>query len=190
MPRFPKRLLALGGLAAAGTALLRRRRAARPSSPTPSPAPSSPAPPVARAAPATPAPRPVKPAAPKRSRIDALVEAEAAKAAAEAARIGGPRLHDAPDGDPALEPVYEAGGGDAEGFEIAEAELIENASHGDGGAEPQSDAFTPEREADEVTALDGEADEEKVSEVVEDATEDPEERRRDPGSGPGITHER
>jgi hypothetical protein len=89
-----------------------------------------------------------------------------------------------------MEAVYEAGGGEAEGFEAAEDLLIENASHGDGRAEPLSDAFTPELESDEVTALDGEADEEKVSEVVEDATEDPEERAQDPGSGPGITHDR
>ncbi|MCW3003921.1 MAG: hypothetical protein JWQ20_3219, partial [Conexibacter sp.] len=36
MPRFPKRLLALGGLAA-GAAVLRRRRAGRPTPPAPSP---------------------------------------------------------------------------------------------------------------------------------------------------------
>lgn len=35
--------------------------------------------------------------------------------------------------DPAMEPVYEAGGGEAEGFEMAEQELIEHASHGDWG---------------------------------------------------------
>lgn len=32
-----------------------------------------------------------------------------------------------------MEPVYEAGGGEAEGFEMAEEELIEHASHGDSG---------------------------------------------------------
>jgi hypothetical protein len=121
--------------------------------------------------------------------IDDLVEAEAAAAAAEAGAIGGPHLDDA-HGDPAMEPVYEAGGGEAEGFEAAEDMLIENASHGDGHAEPMSDAFTPERESDEVTALGGEPDEEKVSEVVEDPTENAEERAEDPGTGPGITHDR
>ncbi len=33
--------------------------------------------------------------------------------------------------DPAMLPVLEAGGGESEGFEMAEAELIEHASHGD-----------------------------------------------------------
>jgi hypothetical protein len=39
---------------------------------------------------------------------------------------------DDPD-DPAMQPVYEAGGGESEGFEMAEDELIEHASHGDWG---------------------------------------------------------
>jgi hypothetical protein len=71
--------------------------------------------------------------------------------------------------DEAMRPVYEAGGGEAEGFEIAEDQLIENASHGEGRAEPLSDAFTPEVESDEATAVDGEADHERVSEADEDA---------------------
>jgi len=33
--------------------------------------------------------------------------------------------------DPAMLPVLEAGGGESEGFEMAEAMLIEHASHGD-----------------------------------------------------------
>lgn len=33
--------------------------------------------------------------------------------------------------DPAMQPVYEAGGGESEGFEMAEEQLIEHASHGD-----------------------------------------------------------
>jgi hypothetical protein len=33
--------------------------------------------------------------------------------------------------DPAMAPVYEAGGGESEGFEMAEDALIEHASHGD-----------------------------------------------------------
>jgi len=35
--------------------------------------------------------------------------------------------------DPAMKPVLEAGGGESEGFEMAEQELIEHASHGDFG---------------------------------------------------------
>ncbi len=33
--------------------------------------------------------------------------------------------------DPAMAPVYEGGGGESEGFEMAEDQLIEHASHGD-----------------------------------------------------------
>jgi hypothetical protein len=88
---------------------------------------------------------------------DALVAEEEAAAAAEAAAIGGPRLDDA-HGDEAFEAVYEAGGGEAEGFEAAEEQLIENASHGAGRGDPIRDAITPEVEADEETAVEGEAD--------------------------------
>jgi hypothetical protein len=115
-----------------------------------------------------------------------LGDRSAAAAAAEAARIGGTPGDRVTD-DPAMEPVYEAGGGDAEGFELAETELIENASHGDGHGDPSQDAFTPEAESDAATALSGEPDEEKVSEVVEDPAAGVED---DPGRGPGITHER
>jgi hypothetical protein len=89
---------------------------------------------------------------------DALVAEQEAAAGAEAGSIGGPNLDDA-HGDPELEPVYEAGGGEAEGFEAAEDQLIENASHGDGRGDPARDAMTPEVESDEQTAVDGEADE-------------------------------
>ena len=57
--------------------------------------------------------------------------------------------------------VYEGGGGEAEGFELAEADLVENAQHGDGRGEPLSDAFTPERESDRSDADFGEPDEEQ-----------------------------
>ncbi len=88
-------------------------------------------------------------------------------AAAEAAAIGG-----APDADlglpgtgerpdEALRPVYEAGGGDAEGFEIAERDLERNATHDDGAGHPELDAFTPERETDRSPAEYAEADEEE-----------------------------
>jgi len=54
---------------------------------------------------------------------------ETEAAAAEAGRIGG--IAGDEDLDPALRPVIEGGGGEAEGFEEAEAALIEHASHGD-----------------------------------------------------------
>jgi len=66
---------------------------------------------------------------------------QAELAAQEAAAIGGGPPVAGPEGpvdtdldggvDPALRPVYEAGGGVAEGFEQSEELLIEHASHGD-----------------------------------------------------------
>lgn len=97
---------------------------------------------------------------------ETLVDDEAAAAAAEAAQIGGPAPEDT--ADPAMRPVYEAGGGEQEGFEAAEADLIENATHGDGGGDPIRDAFPAEAEADASTARHGEGDEIEPTEVVDD----------------------
>jgi hypothetical protein len=88
------------------------------------------------------------------------------EAAREAAAIGGsnPDVGGADPSepiDPAMIPVYEAGGGEEEGFELAERDLIRNASHDDGQALPERDAFTAESEADRSPAEYGEADEEK-----------------------------
>ena len=88
---------------------------------------------------------------------DDLVREEEAAAAADAGRIGGV-AGDEDDFDPEMRPVYEAGGGPAEGFEQAEADLIENASHGDGHGDPLADAFTPEVESDLSGAEYGESD--------------------------------
>ena len=61
--------------------------------------------------------------------------------------------------DPAMQPVEEAGGGVAEGFEQAEEALIENATHGDGTGDPETDAIDNEHvEAERSTAEYGEAD--------------------------------
>ena len=63
--------------------------------------------------------------------------------------------------DPAMQPVEEAGGGVSEGFEQAEEDLIENASHGEGTGDPEVDAIDNENvEAERSTAEYGEADEE------------------------------
>lgn len=167
MPRIPKRLLALGGLAAGGAAFRRIRGGKAQPAPAASTAPPPPAPapePTPAAAPAPVAPTPVV------HTDDAFVAAEEAAAAAEARGIGGPRLDDA-HGDEAFEAVAEAGGGESEGFELAEEELIENATHGDGRADPIGDAFTPEAESDEVTIVDGEADEERIPDLDEDDTD-------------------
>ena len=61
------------------------------------------------------------------------------------------------EGDPAFEPLREAGQGESEGFEEAERELEENATHGDGRGFPEEDVPAPEEETDAEYA---EADEE------------------------------
>ncbi len=57
-----------------------------------------------------------------------------------------------------MDPVYQAGGGEEEGWEAAEADLVENATHGDGHGQPERDAFTPEVESDHSTVVYSEAD--------------------------------
>ena len=109
---------------------------------------------------------------------------EAEAAAAEAGAIGGPEPET--DLDPEMRPGYEGGGGEAEGFELAEDELIRQASHDDAGGEPISDAFTPEEESDRSRAVYGEPDEVDPTEV----TRDPAEGDDDPGQGPGLAAER
>jgi hypothetical protein len=87
-------------------------------------------------------------------------------AAAEARAIGGPPDREGlagtgEDVPEALRAVYEAGGGEAEGFELAELDLERNATHDDGTGFPERDGFTPERESDLSPAEYGEADEEE-----------------------------
>lgn len=86
-------------------------------------------------------------------------------AAAEAARIGG--VSGEPRYDPAEQPVREAGGGYAEGFEEAEAMLIEHASHGDQQSAHAilHDQGEPE---EEVPGADGEADHERSTELIDE----------------------
>jgi hypothetical protein len=180
MPRIPKRLLALGGLVAGGAAFRLLRRSGSPEAPAPaSTAPATPPDPAqAQAAPAytssMPTPGVVKPSPAEPTPVvhtdEDFVAAEEAAAAAEARAIGGPRLDDA-HGDEAMEPVVEAGGGESEGFELAEEQLIENATHGGGRADPIGDAFTPEVESDERTAVDGEADSARIAERDEDGAD-------------------
>jgi hypothetical protein len=78
---------------------------------------------------------------------DPIAEEEAEAAAAEAAEIGGPTPDDPVD-DPAERPLVEAGEGEAEGFELAEAQLIDNAEHGDQKRFPNRDAGRPEEPTD------------------------------------------
>lgn len=100
-----------------------------------------------------------------------LIAEEESAAAAEAAAIGGEVVHDSR--DPALDPVYQAGGGEQEGWESAKHDLIESATHGDAGGNPLRDAFTPEVESDRSTAVYGESNWLPSTEV-----------RHDPDAGP------
>jgi hypothetical protein len=95
-----------------------------------------------------------------------------AEAAAEAARIGGepgkvPGYDDDPttpglSEDPARKPVEEAGGGEAEGFEIAEAELVDRAEN-PRGPSPMADQERVS-EDDRAEAEYGESDTVRTSE--------------------------
>jgi hypothetical protein len=125
-------------------------------------------------------------------RRDQLADEEAEAAAAEARAIGGRPTRDLEPEvphDPASGPVYEAGGGDQEGFEMAEAELIEHAEHGP--AKPEAQVRVREeidRETEEPDpGVYGEADEIDVTEVTRDPDPDP---RDDPGPDPHVTHDR
>jgi hypothetical protein len=55
-------------------------------------------------------------------------------------------------------PVEEAGGGESEGFEQAEKQLIENAEGDLTGGDPMEDAFPPEEVNPEDHTIYGEAD--------------------------------
>jgi hypothetical protein len=114
---------------------------------------------------------------------DELVEEEEAAAAAEAARLGGSGGED--DIPPEERPVRAAGGGEAEGFEEAERDLVERAEHAEGGY-AGVEAFESEREEERSNAAYGEPDEIDVTEVVRDPDEGPD----DPGEGPGIAADR
>jgi hypothetical protein len=97
---------------------------------------------------------------------DRTEDEETEAAAADAASIGGPGADT--DLDPAERPVVEQGGGEAEGFERSEAELIEHASHGDPAPDPTS-LESEEREHPEPTH--GAADHEHSTEVRDEEVE-------------------
>jgi hypothetical protein len=93
-------------------------------------------------------------------------------AAAEAAGIGG-RVSSEPEpieGEPdeASRPLVEAGQGEAEGFEQAEADLIEHASHGDQHAARQAIEDAPDESDDLRAASGGEPDAEHSTERLDD----------------------
>ncbi|MDX6625043.1 MAG: hypothetical protein QOE56_32 [Solirubrobacterales bacterium] len=84
-----------------------------------------------------------------------LAEEEAAAAAEEAREIGGNVVPDTD--DPAQQPLIEAGEGEAEGFELAEKDLEDIASHGDQHRFPDNVPPPPEEAGQTVEY--GEADE-------------------------------
>jgi hypothetical protein len=85
---------------------------------------------------------------------EAVVSEEEEAAAAEAGEIGGVAPKDSD--DPAQQPLAESGEGESEGFELAEAQLEDIASHGDEHRFPDRDAPPPEEREDVER---GEADE-------------------------------
>jgi hypothetical protein len=115
---------------------------------------------------------------------DPLLREQESAAAAEAGSIGGrdPEY----EGDEADRPLEEAGEGEEEGFELAERDLGETASHGESRYSPEADEFTPEEESDRADAVYAEPDEMDPTEVVRD----PREGDDDPGAGPGIAPDR
>jgi hypothetical protein len=117
--------------------------------------------------------------------IEQLVAEEESAAAAEAALIGGWAPHDAR--DPALDPVYQAGGGEQDGWEATERQLIENAAHGEGRGNPLRDELTGEVETDRSTAVYAESDRLTSTEVRHDPDDEPD----DPMEGdPNLSADR
>jgi hypothetical protein len=93
---------------------------------------------------------------------------EAEAAAAEAASIGGSPSEETDTADGPEQGLAEGGGGEAEGFELAEDQLIEHASHGDQHAARRAIYDAPD-EVDDARAVEGgEADDERSSERDED----------------------
>ena len=95
---------------------------------------------------------------------DPLADEEAEAAAAEAGAIGGRATRDLEEDlphNPALDPVYEAGGGESEGWEMAEEELIEHSEQGPNRPEAQVHVREEEgfEESEPQTGVYGEADE-------------------------------
>jgi hypothetical protein len=94
--------------------------------------------------------------------LSKLIAREEEAAAREAGEIGG---HTGTEGLPDAErPLAEAGEGVAEGFELAEEQLIQSASHGSKHGHPLGDGFPVEDGRSEGLTIYGEADHEKASE--------------------------
>lgn len=107
---------------------------------------------------------------------DPLVRQEEDAAAAEAAHIGGdpPRYDDdeARPADEADRPLIEGGEGVGEGFETAERDLRETATHGENRYDPEAHDFGDEESAGEGDAVSGEPDQIDVTETVRDPNDE------------------
>lgn len=88
---------------------------------------------------------------------DYVVDEEADAAAREASQIGG-RARKEEGVDPAQRAPLEGGGGVAEGFELAEDDLIEHASHGDEQSARAAYHHRDNRDEELGGSEDGEAD--------------------------------
>jgi hypothetical protein len=88
-------------------------------------------------------------------------EAAAAEAGAIGGRVDGGR-------DEATRPLDEAGQGESEGFEQAERELVEHASHGDQHAARRVIQDAPDEVDDPRAAEDAEVDALRSTELEED----------------------
>ena len=122
---------------------------------------------------------------------DPLLRREENAAAREAGSIGGATPdYEAADGEAATDaerPVLEGGQGVEEGFEVAEGDLRDTASHLENRYDPADRDFGDEESAGDADAVSGEPDEIDVTETVRDPDAGPGE---DPGEGPGISHDR
>jgi hypothetical protein len=122
---------------------------------------------------------------------DDLLRREEEAARREAAGIGGRRPeYENEEGLPAdeSERVLEEGGeGFEEGFEVAEGDLVETATHGENRYDPEGRDFGDDESAGDADVLDSEPDQVDVTETVRDPEAGPGE---DPGEGPGISHDR
>lgn len=97
---------------------------------------------------------------------DYLVDEEADAAAKEAGEIGG-AVPEEEGVDPAQRASLEAGGGVAEGFELAEEDLIAHASHGDEQSARPAYHHRDKRDEELGDSEQGEADRIRSSETDE-----------------------
>jgi hypothetical protein len=84
---------------------------------------------------------------------DPFVDEEEEAAGAEAGHIGGDRPDY--DVDESRRPLEESGEGESEGFELAEEDLVEEASHGNERRSPEAEDWAEE---DDPGSVYGEAD--------------------------------